>query len=444
MSAQWTTEQVLALAPDAASAKNGRSLAMRQKWVSLGRQPSTIWGECQGSGSTPYRTQIDLREPAFRCSCPSRKFPCKHGLGLFLLLAEQPDALVEAEPPAWVTAWLTSRSQQFAQKAERQTRQQEQAANPIAQAKRMVERQRKIRAGLQDLRLWLEDRVRQGIATLPQEPYQFWDSVAARLVDAQAPGVARQLRELGGIVHSGGNWSDRVLQRLGQLYLLCEGFERIDTLPDAVQADLRTQIGWSFTQDEVLAGSPWADIWLVVGQRTDEEERLKSRRTWLYGLSNRTFALVLDFAHGTQPFDQTLLPGMGLEAEVIFYPSAYPLRALIKTRQDAARLTKAPPGSPSMAEAIATYGTALARCPWLEGFPLLLQAVTPHRDGESWLLQDQQGAVLPLSPRMEAMQGWRLLALSGGHPLSVFGEWDGSSFLPFSVWAEDAYYGVTT
>ncbi|MBD0269487.1 MAG: SWIM zinc finger family protein, partial [Cyanobacteria bacterium Co-bin8] len=84
----WTPEQVLALAPDAASAKNGRGLAIGHKWFTLGTHQSAVWGECQGSGKNPYRTQIDLSEPAFRCSCPSRKFPCKHGLALFLLLAE--------------------------------------------------------------------------------------------------------------------------------------------------------------------------------------------------------------------------------------------------------------------------------------------------------------------------------------------------------------------
>ncbi|HEY9906166.1 MAG TPA: SWIM zinc finger family protein, partial [Thermosynechococcaceae cyanobacterium] len=228
MPAQWTADQILALAPDAASAKNGRGLATRQKWGSLGQQQSVIWGECQGSGKNPYQAQIDLSEPAFRCSCPSRKFPCKHGLGLFLLLAEQPGEMVETDPPTWVAEWLASRSQRSEKQAEKQAKRQEQAADPIAQAKRAAERQRKVSAGIQELRLWLDDRVRQGLATLPQESYQVWDTIAARMVDAQAPGLARQLRELAGIIHTGADWSHRVLERLGRLYLLIEGFERIE------------------------------------------------------------------------------------------------------------------------------------------------------------------------------------------------------------------------
>jgi hypothetical protein len=323
----------------------------------------------------------------------------------------------------------------------KETKRQEQAADPIAQAKRAAERQRKVSAGIQELRLWLDDRMRQGLATMPQESYQVWEAIAARMVDAQAPGLARHLRQLAGIAHTGTGWSDRLLERFGQLHLLLEGFERIDTLPAPMQADLRTQIGWSFSQDEVLAGVAQPDLWLVVGQRIEDDDRLKVRRTWLYGLSSAIFALLLDFAHGTQPFEQSLLPGTCLQAELVFYPSAYPLRALIKNRQEAVLLPKSPPGQESIAAAIALYSHALASCPWLERFPLLLQAVTPLNQGNTWLLQDSQGKVLPICDRLEPLQGWQLLALSGGQPFTVFGEWDGTSLFPLSVWAEDSFYG---
>src|SRR6476469_9727229 len=89
MSETWTSDRIIALAPDPSSAKAGRELANPRKWVTLGLNEAAIWGECQGSGSKPYRTQIDLIEPAFKCSCPSRKFPCKHALALFLLTDSQ-------------------------------------------------------------------------------------------------------------------------------------------------------------------------------------------------------------------------------------------------------------------------------------------------------------------------------------------------------------------
>ena len=116
----WTSEQVLALSPDASSTKNGQKLANLAKWPLLERSDQAIWGECKGSGKKPYRTQIDLSEPAFRCSCPSRKFPCKHSLGLFLLLAGQADSFSEAAPPDWVAEWLAKRGQTAAKKQEKQ------------------------------------------------------------------------------------------------------------------------------------------------------------------------------------------------------------------------------------------------------------------------------------------------------------------------------------
>lgn len=444
MQTQWTPEQVLALAPDASSAKNGRGLATDHKWSSLGTDQLAVWGECQGSGKNPYRAQIDLSEPAFRCSCPSRKFPCKHGLGLFLLLTEQPQRFAEQAPPDWVMEWLESRAQRSQKQVQKETKQKEQVADPQAQAKRTAARQQKVNAGVQELRLWLEDRVRQGLATLPQEPYQFWDTMAARMVDAQAPGLGRRLRELAGTTHGGARWCDSTLASMSQLYLLLQGYARIETLPTEVQDDLRTQIGWAVPQGEILARKAHPDLWLVVGQRTQTEDRLRVRRTWLYGLGSATSALLLDFAYGQQPFEQTFLPGTCLEAELVFYSSAYPLRALIKTRQEAVVLTKGPPGFAEVGAAIATYSQAFARCPWLEQFPLLLQGVVPVRAGERWLLQDAQGVVLPLSRRFEPQQSWQLLALSGGHPLTLFGEWDGVGLLPLSVWVEEAFYGLAS
>jgi len=69
-------DQILTLAPDESSKKSGKDLANPAKWVSKGVNEQALWGECQGSGSKPYQTQIDIINIAFKCSCPSRKFPC--------------------------------------------------------------------------------------------------------------------------------------------------------------------------------------------------------------------------------------------------------------------------------------------------------------------------------------------------------------------------------
>ena len=80
---RWTAATVKSV--DTASAKAAKGLVVPAKWPTLGASEAALWGECQGSGSKPYQVQIDPSEPAFRCTCPSRKFPCKHGLALMLL-----------------------------------------------------------------------------------------------------------------------------------------------------------------------------------------------------------------------------------------------------------------------------------------------------------------------------------------------------------------------
>jgi hypothetical protein len=51
-----TTDSVLALAPDDASAKAARGLVSASKWPLRGADEHAVWGECQGSGSKPYQT----------------------------------------------------------------------------------------------------------------------------------------------------------------------------------------------------------------------------------------------------------------------------------------------------------------------------------------------------------------------------------------------------
>ena len=98
-----TLEQVLALAPDASSAAAGRKLASANAWSCLGSNEAAIWGECQGSAL--YQVRVDLADLTVKCSCPSRKFPCKHGLGLLLVLAQHANAIPKADPPGLSWRW---------------------------------------------------------------------------------------------------------------------------------------------------------------------------------------------------------------------------------------------------------------------------------------------------------------------------------------------------
>lgn len=77
----------MALAPNAAAVSNGRKISQKGGFVKRFRSEDDTFymGECTGSGKSNYITSADFVEegnPVFRCSCPSRQFPCKHSLAL--------------------------------------------------------------------------------------------------------------------------------------------------------------------------------------------------------------------------------------------------------------------------------------------------------------------------------------------------------------------------
>lgn len=438
MSATWTQEQILALAPDASSAKNGKTLATSRKWSSLGCNEKAIWGECQGSGKKPYLTQIDLNETAFKCSCPSRKFPCKHGIGLFLLFTNEKQLFTQNSPPEWVNQWLEARSQRQIKKEEKVETQEKvrKEANPEAQAKRAAKRLDKVTAGMQDLEVWLRDLVSNGLAAAQEKPYSFWDDAFSRLVDAQAPGVARLVKEMGSISHSGTGWQERLLSQLGRVYLLIEAFKRLENLPLQVQTDIRTQIGFSQNQQELSTQQGINDSWLILGQSLSEEDRLKTQRTWLWGKQTQQKALILNFAHGKQPLDISLVPGSCINAELVFFQSAYPLRAIVKS-QDEETVLDTMPGYSNISTMLGEYSQALAKNPWIEKFPAAIGGIIPIKQNDNWFIRDEDRRLLALKSRFK--NNWQLLALSGGYPIDIFGEWDGEYFLPLSVWADSRF-----
>lgn len=424
------------MAPDAASLANGRKLADAAKWRGLGLSDSHAWGEIQGSGSKAYQTCIEFAEPAFHCSCPSRKFPCKHGLGLALLFAERPKALASAEPPAWVAEWADKRANREQKKARRAAAAVEPedeatlARRAQAQEKRAGARLDSARGGLAFLELWLADLLRQGLASQADQPYRHWDELAARMVDAQVPGLARHLRRLPELRHEGTHWQAPFLDTLARLHLLSRGFARYDQLDPALRGDIDAALGLPQSKESVMQGEAIADRWLALGSRSGEADGLRYQRTWLHGQNSGRAALLLDFAARNQVLPGHPPVGSEFDGELVFYPSAWPQRALIKTQGNPSTGDKLPAGHARCAGLQDAYADALAQLPWLERFPALLRAVTPLWRDQRWLLVDADGAGLPLAPACS--NAWELLAVSGGQPLDVFAEFDGDSLLPLT------------
>ena len=429
MAERWDRVRVLALAPDAPSQRAAHSLASGRAWPVAGAaEPGALWGECRGSAAEPYRTVVDLAGPAYRCSCPSRKFPCKHALALLLLWA---DGSVKEEadgPPDWAVSWLTARA---AKPVPGPAREPAEPKDPKMAGKRAEQREARVAAGLAELDRWLCDQVRQGLAASQQAGYGHWDDIAARMVDAQAPGLAGRLRALASVPHSGAGWDGRLLEEYALLRLLAVAYRRQAELPPPLLATVRSRIGFSLRQADVLAGGePVRDHWQVLGRRDLDQDRIRTRRTWLQGRKTGRTALVLSFAPDGQGLDGTLTVGTDADADLVFYPGAVPLRAVVLTKQDVPG--GGPPAGDTIAGALAGYAAALAADPWLDSWPAVLE-VTPARS-PVLAVSDEAGHALPLHPG--AGDCWPLLAISGGRPVRVAGEWTPRGLWPLTAWDE--------
>lgn len=447
---RWGSGQVLGLAPDAASARAGQGLARIAKWSAAGCDDRAVWGLCQGSGAKPYQTVVDLEGPAFRCSCPSRKFPCKHAIGLLLLWSA--GALPSEAEPAWVAAWLADREARAAKGTadavgEAGGASEEGAAkqpDPEAAAQRAARRADRVASGIAELESWLADQARHGLSGFEHRGYEELSRLAARMVDAQAPGIAGAVRRAAGVIGRGEGWPGALLEELALIHLIVQAHARLGELPAPLVETVRSRIGWTVETARVRDEGEYVDDeWLVLGQVVEPDDRLTVRRVWLRGRTTGRIGLILSFAAPGRQLD--LLPGGPgdiIPARLSYYPGALPLRALLTppaepTEPRAEPTEPMPPTRPdgvSVEEALASFAEALGTDPWNERMPFVLAQVRPARVGDGWALVDEAGDGLPL---LAGIDPWPLLAVSAGEALTVAGEWNRFGFRPITCWHHD-------
>lgn len=438
MGIQYTPDQVISMAPDSSSASAGKKLASAKHWKSLGQSSEALWGECQGSAL--YQVKVDLSTFTIQCSCPSRKQPCKHGLGLLLLTIITPDAVPLTEPPEWVTSWLSRRVE--ASKRKEAPKPKKSETPSASQAKTADRRLAQVNAGVDQLDLWLKDLIRNGLGTLETQPAKFWEAQAAKMIDAQAPGLASRIRRLSTIPNASPDWPSKLLSHLGQLALLTQAFHHTDQLDTPLQEDIRQLIGWNLKEEDVVAqGEHVDDEWLILGQTFEAVERGQAQNTWLLGTSSGRAAQIIQFAYAGTPFAENYLLGSRQQAELVFWPGVQSQRALVLNRRgDALTIQLSLPGYATIAAFFDTVATTLASLPWREHFLCTLNNVVPLYDlsNNQWCICDQDGQSLPLTRG----DYWQLLALSGGGPIDFAAEWNGTALLPLGFLVNQQYHAL--
>lgn len=248
------------------------------------------------------------------------------------------------------------------------------------------------------------------------------------MIDAQAPGLARRVRELGGLASQAGVSETRILAEVGRLHLLLQAYSRRQSLPPEWQLELEAQAGWPVDQDGLRQSAGVPRAWFVGAQTVREEDRLITRTTYLFSHDSEP-AKILEFTHATQAAVSSLALGRWVEAEAVCFPGVASLRAILKTPpRDLA--PQARPVVESCAEILERHAHRLALNPLAEETPVIAR-LTPLRRNDHWAIRDQHGAALPLVRRFT--RGWELLSCAGGRPIDLCGVWDGVEFLPLSV-----------
>lgn len=445
--ARWTVEQVAAVAPSPRSVASAEPLATASRWSALGGDERALWGRCRGSGAEPYETAVDHVDVSWRCTCPSRKLPCKHALALLLLWVR--GGVPEALRPASVASWIERRDQRASSGGGGRTGERgsggETAAEPDRDSgdehpepierdeldRSRDERVARMIEGLTELDRWLEDRMRTGLADPALARYATWDGLAARLVDARAGALANRVRRLAGLVGASPDWHADVLAELGMLHLLAHAGRRLPTLPGPLADAVATAAGWQVRQDDVLVGVPETDHWFVAGRSDTREDRIEVRRLWLRGMTSGRWAMLLSFAAYRQSLDDTFTVGTVVHADVHRYPGGS-LRALAGRRYTDPFPFDEPIGT-SLGAACDEVGAAVASQPWIERHPAIVRAAPSVHDGRM-VLTDATGS-LPLLGSARAVA--TLLAASAGEPLTLTVEWTPHGLVPLTVHLAD-------
>ncbi|MBA8793017.1 hypothetical protein FHX74_000611 [Friedmanniella endophytica] len=430
---RWSHAQVAALAPDQASLAAARRLARPGPWSETGSTNLLVWGRCQGSGRTPYQVSVDLTGPAFRCSCPSRKFPCKHGLALLLLWVDGQGSVAEVATPSdqATAAWAAERAARNASRdaAAATTRQPDEAAAALRLARRLA----LMDAGVDDFSRWLTDLARTGTAAARQQPYGWWDQVAARLVDAQLPGLAEDVRSVGGEVAGRTDWAAALLRALGRWWTATRAWLGRDRLDDDQLGDLRAYLGWSVASESVRRRGSVRDRWLVLGAHRTDDGRLLQQRTWLRGAESGLTVQFLDFAAGGQVLPVARTVGSTLEAAVALYPGRGPRRGLFVDEPLVVATGETPPAGTPPAQVAEAFAALVAANPWAQRMPVLLDRVTvgpdPERPGRL-VAAAADGTGFALTADVEP---WPLLALTGGRADRLFGEYEHGRLRPLAA-----------
>lgn len=412
---------VQAIAPDQSSLQAAVSLRKPAKWSGAGISSDgrLIWAACAGSGANPYRVIADLSDLGHKCTCPSRKFPCKHALALLWMRSEDSLIFTPGDTPDWVTDWLSRRRKSggTVTTASDVIGKDMQAAPVIetivaedpkltarrvaAAEKRAAESEAAMLNAVDALEGWVADQLRLGLAAFIADATGRCRQIAARLADGKAAVLAGRLDELPSHLLTLPA-SDRIrgaVIELGKLICLTRAYRA-----SPKSAEVRRFIGTAENRETLLEDPATLrvnSIWEVVGEKVStRRDGLISHTSWLLnvGPGGPVFAVLLDFYPASSGRRGSVFTvGEQFDGEVAFYPSQHPERALLLSRTP--RMQSAEPWPRATQRSVAAMlADRLCSQQWLTEMPVVLPPgrIALDSAGAPWWKANVGDDVLPV------------------------------------------------
>ncbi len=433
-----TPDQITAIAPDAPSLKSGRDLGTPRKWESLGGDGEVLWGLARGSGKNPYQARVRLADLASKCSCPSRKFPCKNAIGLMFVATGQPDALTQKERPPWVVEWMAA----HAARVEKATaRTDERGYKPVddkSAARRRAKRGNRVQDGVELLGNTLLDLTREGFASSTARDTATWENLAKRMVDSQAPGLAGSLRYIADTVLRDLEVDQELPFEIARLHLLLKSIQSMDSQDESLKAEALLQLGGRPPTDAERCVEVLNDQWFIASRTVTERDHLITSSTWILGLETRRWARVLRFAPVMKAVFEPWPLSSIVRVVVKFQAGLYPLRATPESDGHVAISQIAATHENDLEQLLERFSSTLTANPFLRNLPFYI----PLRPGpDSKTLVDRSGMALPW--QLSGDMDFRVECICAGKLTPMCGEWDGRHLRLLSILDGDVWIPLT-
>ena len=188
-------EKILAMSPNASAVANAKKICSSGSFVKLAHSSDDTFymGECKGSGKSNYIVSadfVDEENPVIRCTCPSRQFPCKHGLALLFEIADE-KTFEECEIPEDILAKREKKEKAKAKKESAEktegTEKEKKAPSKVSKAARTKKINKQIE-GLDLIKKITSQLLKVGLSTMGTVSLKEYKDIVKQLGDYYLPG----------------------------------------------------------------------------------------------------------------------------------------------------------------------------------------------------------------------------------------------------------------